>query len=188
MPMLRADVVIGAIGVRSRAPAPPLFTQQADRAGHHLRRPGGDRDRERAAVRRGAGAHEQQTPRRWSSRRRPRKCSASSPARPMSSPCPGRCWRTLRASAKPNLRTSSGSRTAPPGSQPRSATGRPHGARPHLPLNPTAVIASTGPTPSTLPISVPIEPTLTAIRRKLRRRTWRDPDIARRADAPGRGG
>ena len=31
--------------------------READRAGHHLRRPGGDRDRERAAVRRGAGAH-----------------------------------------------------------------------------------------------------------------------------------
>ncbi len=31
--------------------------RQADRAGHHLRRPGRDRDRERAAVRRGAGAH-----------------------------------------------------------------------------------------------------------------------------------
>ena len=31
--------------------------RQANRAGHHLRRPGGDRDRERAAVRRGAGAH-----------------------------------------------------------------------------------------------------------------------------------
>src|SRR5262249_38113894 len=30
-----------------------------DRARHHLRRPGGDRDRERAAVRRGAGAHAQ---------------------------------------------------------------------------------------------------------------------------------
>ena len=30
--------------------------RQADRAGHHLRRPGGDRDRERAAVRRGAGS------------------------------------------------------------------------------------------------------------------------------------
>ena len=30
---------------------------QADRAGHDLRRPGGDRDRERAPVRRGAGAH-----------------------------------------------------------------------------------------------------------------------------------
>ncbi len=31
--------------------------QEADRVGHDLRRPGGDRDRERAAVRRGAGAH-----------------------------------------------------------------------------------------------------------------------------------
>ena len=30
---------------------------QRDRAGHDLRRPGGDRDRERAPVRRGAGAH-----------------------------------------------------------------------------------------------------------------------------------
>ena len=31
--------------------------RQADRAGDDLRRPGGDRDRERAPVRRGAGAH-----------------------------------------------------------------------------------------------------------------------------------
>ena len=31
--------------------------READRAGHDLRRPGGDRDRECAAVRRGAGAH-----------------------------------------------------------------------------------------------------------------------------------
>ena len=35
----------------------PAVHRQADRARHHLRRPGGDRDRERAAVRRGAGAH-----------------------------------------------------------------------------------------------------------------------------------
>ena len=44
-----------------RAGADPLYRpalhRQADRAGHHVRRPGGDRDRERAAVRRGAGAH-----------------------------------------------------------------------------------------------------------------------------------
>ena len=33
------------------------FSRQANRAGADLRRPGGDRDRERAAVRRGAGAH-----------------------------------------------------------------------------------------------------------------------------------
>src|SRR5262249_31730524 len=34
----------------------PIY-RQADRAGDHLRRSGGDRDRERAAVRRGTGAH-----------------------------------------------------------------------------------------------------------------------------------
>ena len=37
-------------------PSCPLHPA-ADRAGHDLRRPGSDRDRERAAVRRGAGAH-----------------------------------------------------------------------------------------------------------------------------------
>src|SRR5262245_44960684 len=35
----------------------PAVYRQADRAGPNLRRPGGDRDRERATVRRGAGAH-----------------------------------------------------------------------------------------------------------------------------------
>ena len=47
------------------------FTRQADRPGYHLCRPGGDRDRERAAVRRGAGAHARTFARRWSSRPRP---------------------------------------------------------------------------------------------------------------------
>ena len=36
----------------------PAVHRKADRAGRDLRRPGGDRDRERAAVRRGAGAHQ----------------------------------------------------------------------------------------------------------------------------------
>src|SRR5262245_34105612 len=38
-------------------PARRVLHREADRADHHLRRSGGDRDRERAAVRRGAGAH-----------------------------------------------------------------------------------------------------------------------------------
>ena len=51
--------------------------RQADRAGTDFRRPGRDRDRERAAVRRGAGAHDA------SSRGRSRSCarSATSPRR-----------------------------------------------------------------------------------------------------------
>ena len=42
---------------RSAAHGGAALHRQADRAGHDLRRPGGDRDRERAAVRGGAGAH-----------------------------------------------------------------------------------------------------------------------------------
>ena len=42
------------------------------------------------------------SPRRWSSRRRPRRCWASSPVRPASwSPCSRPCWRTRFASARP---------------------------------------------------------------------------------------
>ena len=55
VPLLREGTPIGVI-VLSRKHGPAVH-RQADRAGDHLRRPGGDRDRERAAVRRGAGAH-----------------------------------------------------------------------------------------------------------------------------------
>ncbi len=48
--------------------------RQADRARHHLRRPGGDRDRERAAVRRAARSARAISPRRWSSRPRLPRC------------------------------------------------------------------------------------------------------------------
>ena len=54
VPLLREGTPIGVIILSARRCA---LHRQADRAGHHLRRPGGDRDRERAAVRRGAGAH-----------------------------------------------------------------------------------------------------------------------------------
>ena len=46
---------IGVFVMREAERGP--FTRQADRAGRDLRRPGGDRHRERAAVRGGAGAH-----------------------------------------------------------------------------------------------------------------------------------
>ena len=55
VPLLREGAPIGVIVADPRQGA--AVHRQADRAGHDLRRPGGDRDRERAAVRRGAGAH-----------------------------------------------------------------------------------------------------------------------------------
>ena len=77
---MREGSPIGAIilGARRRTP----IHRQADRARHHLRRPGGDRDRERAPVRRGPGAHARATPKRWSSRPRPPRCCRSSTASP----------------------------------------------------------------------------------------------------------
>ncbi len=55
VPLLREGVPIGAIVIGTHDGA--AVHRKADRAGHHLCRPGGDRDREHAAVRRGAGAH-----------------------------------------------------------------------------------------------------------------------------------
>ena len=55
VPLLREGKPIGVIAILPPEVQP--VHRQADRAGHDLRRPGGDRDRERAAVRRGAGAH-----------------------------------------------------------------------------------------------------------------------------------
>ena len=53
VPMLREGVPIGVFSFDARDGA--AVHREADRAGHHLRRPGGDRDRERAAVRRNPG-------------------------------------------------------------------------------------------------------------------------------------
>ena len=47
--------LIGVFALMRTEPQP--FTDKADRTGQDLRRPGGDRHRERAPVRRGAGAH-----------------------------------------------------------------------------------------------------------------------------------
>ena len=58
VPLLRDGMPIGVISLIARGPA---VHRQADRAGHDLRRPGRDRDRERAAVRGAAGAHAELT-------------------------------------------------------------------------------------------------------------------------------
>ena len=55
VPLLREGNVVGVIFADKDSAA--AVHRQADRAGEDLRRPGRDRDRERAAVRRGAGAH-----------------------------------------------------------------------------------------------------------------------------------
>ena len=72
VPLLREGIPIGVI-VLTRADGAAVH-RQADRTGHHLRRPSGDRDRERAAVRRNPG--QEPTARRW----RARTSRSSSPA------------------------------------------------------------------------------------------------------------
>jgi len=55
VPMLRDGIAIGVFMIARRTPRP--FTDKQIEFGYDLRRPGGDRDRERALVRPGAGAH-----------------------------------------------------------------------------------------------------------------------------------
>ena len=72
---------------RLGAQAGPAVHRQADRTGHHLRRPGGDRDRERAAVRRGAGAHAASLPDRSRSCARSARSARRSTRRSICRPC-----------------------------------------------------------------------------------------------------
>ena len=72
VPMLREGVPIGVLALTRDEVRP--FTDKADRAGHHLCRPGGDRDRERPAVRRNPG--QEPTACKW----RARTSRSSSPA------------------------------------------------------------------------------------------------------------
>ena len=68
-------------------PGGAAVLRQADRAAAELRRPGGDRDGERAADHRDSARH-------WSSRPRPPKCCRSSTPRPaISRRCSMRCWK-----------------------------------------------------------------------------------------------
>ena len=108
--MLRENSAIGTIAV-TRADAGAVHGQ-ADRAAQDLRRPGGDRDRERAAVQGAAGAQRRGHGSRWSSRRRPRRfCASSAARRPTPSRCSTRWPRAPRAFAE-HTTSSSGSWTA----------------------------------------------------------------------------
>ena len=94
-------VPIGVI-VLTRATGASVH-RQADRAGRDLRRPGGDRDRERAAVRRGAGAHARALRGAGAADRDLGGAAVSSAARRASwSQCSRPCWRMRPASARPS--------------------------------------------------------------------------------------
>ena len=100
VPLLREGRSIGVIVL---APKCAAVHRQADRTGHDLRRPGGDRYRERAAVRRGAGAHARAVRGAGAADRDLRGTSSHQQfARRIASRCSRRCWRTPRASAKPS--------------------------------------------------------------------------------------
>ena len=98
---VREGVPIGVIVTRTARGA--AVHRQADRAGHDLRRPGGDRDRERAAVRRGAGAHARADRGAGAADGDLGGAAGHLAARPASwSRCSRPCWRTRRASARPS--------------------------------------------------------------------------------------
>ena len=71
-PLMRKGAAIGVHRPRPQRAGP--VHRAAGRASADLRRPGGDRHRERAPVRRGAGADEGSRKRRWSSRRPRQRC------------------------------------------------------------------------------------------------------------------
>ena len=84
-----------AWGYSDLPPGGAAVFRQADRAAAELRRPGGDRDGERAADHRDSA-------RRWSSRPRPPRCCRSSTPRPaIWRRCSMRCWKRRCGCAVP---------------------------------------------------------------------------------------
>ena len=77
---------IGVLSLTRKEVRP--FHRKTDRAGHDLRRPGGDRDRERAAVRKRGGPHARTGASRWRTcaPRRTAWCRRRSSPRSVSSP------------------------------------------------------------------------------------------------------
>ena len=101
VPMVREGQVVGAIFVARTQPG--FLRELPSSAAQDLRRPGSDRDRERAAVRGRAAAQDTRARRKhWTSRRRPPRSCKSSRARPASSSLYlTRCWRMRLGYAKP---------------------------------------------------------------------------------------
>ena len=99
------------------SPGSAAVHRQADRAAGELRRPGGDRDGERAAARPSSA-------RRWSSRPRPPRCCRSSmPRRAIWRRCSIRCWKRRCGFARP--RSAAYSPMTASGSIPSPALGVP---------------------------------------------------------------
>ena len=82
VPMMREGIVVGVITLQRRDPRP--FTE-ADRSGHHLRRPGGVIAIENVRLFDEVQTRTRDLPIPWSSRLRPRRCCASSVVRLASS-------------------------------------------------------------------------------------------------------
>ncbi len=101
IPLLREGAPIGVVKFTTSGSAP--LHRQADRTCHYLRRPSGDCNRERAAVRRGAGAHARTL--RIAGAADSDLGGATSHlklARRTRSPCSRRCWKTQRGYAVPD--------------------------------------------------------------------------------------
>ena len=105
VPLLREGTPIGVIGYD--ASERRSHYRQADRAGANFRRPGGDRHRERAAVRRGAAAHRGSERIAAAADRHRRRAQGHQPLDVRSCrPCSIRWWNRRRGCARPIRRPS----------------------------------------------------------------------------------